>query len=91
MADRHTVDTITSDALDALYARLEQAEDLLRIAHDTSNRSETERARAVQRAERAEAAITRVHDAIAPYSWPHAQVPAAKVRAALDEPQEPTT
>lgn len=35
--------------------RAEQLEELLRIAHDTSNRSETERARAVQRAERAEA------------------------------------
>lgn len=34
--------------------RADQAEDLLRIAHDTSNRSEAERARAVQRAEAAE-------------------------------------
>jgi hypothetical protein len=32
----------------------EQVEDLLRIAHNTSNKSEAERARAVQRAERAE-------------------------------------
>jgi hypothetical protein len=34
--------------------RIEQAEELLRIAHDTSNKSETERACAVQRAETAE-------------------------------------
>ncbi|MGW5582845.1 DUF6085 family protein [Streptomyces sp. NPDC003857] len=35
--------------------RADQAEDLLRVTHDTSNRSEAERARAVQRAEEAEA------------------------------------
>ncbi|TXJ78597.1 hypothetical protein E2C11_16450 [Streptomyces lavendulae] len=40
--------------------RLTQLEELLQIAHETSNRSEAERARAVERAERAEAAITRV-------------------------------
>ena len=34
--------------------RADQVEELLRIAHDTSNRSEAERARAVQRAETAE-------------------------------------
>ncbi|MFI1165609.1 hypothetical protein ACH4UM_18835 [Streptomyces sp. NPDC020801] len=34
--------------------RADQAEELLRIAHDTSNRSEAERARAVQRVERVE-------------------------------------
>jgi hypothetical protein len=34
--------------------RADQAEELLRVAHDTSNRSEAERARAVQRAEQAE-------------------------------------
>jgi hypothetical protein len=39
--------------------RAERAEDLLRVAHDTSNRSETERALAVQRAEQAEAALAR--------------------------------
>ena len=37
--------------------RADQAEDLLRIAHDTSNKSEAERARAVQRAEQAEAKV----------------------------------
>lgn len=34
--------------------RADQAEELLHIAHETSNKSETERARAVQRAEAAE-------------------------------------
>ncbi|MFE9935883.1 hypothetical protein [Streptomyces hirsutus] len=40
-----------------LTRRAAQAEDLLRVAHETSNKSEAERARAVQRAERAEAAL----------------------------------
>lgn len=40
--------------------RAEQAEDLLRVAHDTSNRSEAERARAVHRAEQAEAEVERL-------------------------------
>lgn len=40
--------------------RADQAEDLLRIAHATSNQSEAERARAVQHAEQAEAARARV-------------------------------
>ena len=39
--------------------RADQAEELLRIAHDTSNTSEAERARAAQRAEQAEAALER--------------------------------
>jgi chromosome segregation ATPase len=43
--------------------RAEQAEDLLRIAHDTSNRSEAERARAVQRAEEAEDRLRKATDA----------------------------
>lgn len=40
------------------HRRAEQAEDLLRIAHETSNRSEAERALAVQRAEQAEAQLS---------------------------------
>lgn len=43
-----------ADLLADSHRRAEQAEDLLRIAHDTSNKSEAERARAVQRAEYAE-------------------------------------
>jgi beta-glucosidase-like glycosyl hydrolase len=42
------------------YTRAEQAEDLLKVAHETSNRSEAERASAVQRAERAEAEVERL-------------------------------
>ncbi|MBX9392242.1 hypothetical protein K4749_01175 [Streptomyces sp. TRM72054] len=130
MTDRHTVDTITSDQLDALYDQLEddaaqhdramktvsreretyraawkeaqrmrakaeqraeQAEELLRIAHGTSNRAEAERARAVQRAERAETALVRVHHvaalihAGAPWTANHHET-AARIRAALAEP-----
>jgi hypothetical protein len=48
------------DDLDTLRVRAEQAEDLLRIAHETSNRSESEREHAAQRAEQAEAAVARV-------------------------------
>jgi hypothetical protein len=44
--------------------RADQVEELLAIAHETSNRSETERARAVQRAERAEAALREALDCI---------------------------
>ncbi len=39
------------------YTRAEQAEDLLKVAHETSNRSEAERASAVQRAEALAAAM----------------------------------
>jgi chromosome segregation ATPase len=42
--------------------RADQVEELLSIAHDTSNKSEAERARAVQRAERAEALLKRYID-----------------------------
>jgi hypothetical protein len=42
------------DRGDQLRAQRDQVEELLRVAHETSNRSEAERARAVQRAERAE-------------------------------------
>jgi DNA repair exonuclease SbcCD nuclease subunit len=45
--------------------RAEQAEELLRVAHETSNRSETERARAVQRAEWAERNVSSVARALA--------------------------
>lgn len=41
-----------------LQQRAEQLEDLLRVANETSNRSEAERARAVQRAEQADAVTT---------------------------------
>ncbi|MFI1472067.1 hypothetical protein [Streptomyces wuyuanensis] len=115
--ERHTVDTITSDALDALYEQLDaaqdtelarqlatcdkafasatvraaeaeqraaQAEALARVAHETSNRSETERARAVERAEQAEAAIERVEAAT--HDLRHKD--AMRILAAIDEPKE---
>ena len=46
--------------------QLDQAEDLLSVAHETSNQSEAERAAAVKRAERAEAAIERVRQLCSP-------------------------
>ncbi|MCI3271419.1 hypothetical protein [Streptomyces cylindrosporus] len=54
MTDRLTADTITSDQLTDLYERLAQTEELLRVANDTSNRSEAERAKAVRRAKLAD-------------------------------------
>lgn len=45
-----------------LEAQLAQVEDILRIAHDTSNRSEAERARAVQRARSSEAFEKRLRE-----------------------------
>lgn len=47
-----------------LRARAEQAEDLLRVAHDTSNRSEAERAAAEQRATQAGAAVARIRQMV---------------------------
>lgn len=48
----------------AQCTRAEQAEDLLRVAHETSNRSESERAQAVQRAEQAEATLAAFRDQV---------------------------
>lgn len=61
MSDRIALDSLTSDDLDQLYDRAEQAE----------------------------AAVARVRAVLASYDWPHAQVRAADVRTALDQP--PTT
>jgi hypothetical protein len=44
----------TVDDWEQQKQRADQAEDLLRVAHDTSNKSEAERAQAVQRTETAE-------------------------------------
>ncbi|MFF8422978.1 hypothetical protein [Streptomyces sp. NPDC015680] len=65
MSDRHTVDTITSDALDALYEQIDAAQqtELARqlATCDKAFASATIRAaRAEARAEQAEAAIDRV-------------------------------
>lgn len=84
----------------ALRTRAEQAEELLSIAHDTSNRSEAERARAVQRADQAMAAIKRVsavgpeleYEATAPgMAEPAREVlrdAARRIRAALNGPEQ---
>ncbi|CAM5250043.1 hypothetical protein SGLAM104S_01605 [Streptomyces glaucescens] len=85
MNDRHTVDTITSDALDALYERLEAAEE-----SETQRQLATARealASATVRAARAEAAITRVR-AVAGWAiqgW--SDLSPEKVLAALDGKQ----
>lgn len=68
-----------------LRTRAEQAEDLLRVAYETSNRSETVRARAVLRAEQAEAAIERMREVLADPNHSN-MVLASTVRAALDGP-----
>lgn len=46
MTGRIPLDHLTSDQLDQMYTRLQQLEELLDIAHATSNKSEAERARA---------------------------------------------
>lgn len=67
--------------------RAEQAEDLLRVAHDTSNRSEAERALAVQRAEQAEAALARVSQLAERWRYVQNRREAAdSIRAALANP-----
>lgn len=60
--NRISINDLTSQQLDELYTRAEQLEELLRIAEETSSRSEAERARAVQRAEQAEAAVERARE-----------------------------
>lgn len=62
--ERHTASTITDDALDALYTRIAQAEDLLGVANETSNTSEAARALAVERAELAERAAAALLDRV---------------------------
>lgn len=74
---RHTASSITDDALDALYAN----------ANEGWRRGD----RWKKRAEVAEAAVERVREALAPYDWQHAQVSAARVRAALPEQTAPAT
>lgn len=116
MTQRPTLDQMTSDDLDALYARLadyenritwdttcascarildssireteraNQAEELLRIAHETSNKSEAERARTAAELEQAQAAIKRVRTLLAG-RW--GTVDPDRVRAALDPQDTP--
>ena len=71
--------------------QLDQAEDLLSVAHETSNQSETERAAAVKRAEHAEAAIKRVRDYAADIErsgWTGPAI-ARRIREALDPKETP--
>ncbi|MFF5670288.1 hypothetical protein ACFY8S_09145 [Streptomyces hygroscopicus] len=70
--------------------RAEQAEDLLRVAHDTSNRAEAERAYAVQRAERAEAERDQAYRERAHLlAWIAALHPANAVITPADDIEEP--
>lgn len=73
--------------------RAEQVEELLRIANETSNRSEAERARAVQRAEQAEESTRRAMEqrqemAEERYAWQErgdrAEAAAARVRRLVE-------
>lgn len=61
-----------------------QAEDLLRIAHDTSNKSEAERALAAERADRVEATLREVLDAFEAY-WARASYCGPDVSAVQPE------
>ncbi|MFJ9037436.1 hypothetical protein ACIRF8_12715 [Streptomyces sp. NPDC102406] len=93
MTDRIPLDAMTSNQLDALYDRAEQAEtritqteELLSVAHETSNRSETERVRAVHRAELTEAAVERARQLASRWAVLRAYGGAAtELRAALGE------
>lgn len=82
MTIRHTVDTITSDALDALYAEND------RLTAELSDYD--------QRVIQLEAAVARVHhvadliEAGAPWTANH-QATAARIRTALNEQTAPTT
>lgn len=86
MTDRHTADTITSDALDALYESLDAAQETelsrqLRTADAAF-------ASATVRAAKAEAAVARVR-AVAErwrYAGDRKGGPATELLAALDEP-----
>lgn len=96
------VTTLITDANDG-RKRAEQAEELQRIAHETSNRSEAERARAVQRAEQLAAALREVLALITPalvngqYAFyqatdhPIAPEDYRRWCAALDGTEQPTT
>lgn len=59
------VESTARHATENLSTRAEQAEELQRIAHETSNRSEAERTRAVQRAEQAESRLLSTRNATA--------------------------
>lgn len=64
MTGRHTVDSITSDALDALYDQLAEANEQLRLIDALRQQHHDAATAAVQRADRAGAALARVRDAL---------------------------
>jgi hypothetical protein len=82
MTDRKSLDQMTSNDLDALYARLDQAETELRwyTEADSANAAAGSYA---HRAERAEAAIARVAAVAEEYP---AGIDTALIHEALDEP-----
>jgi hypothetical protein len=83
---------VIHDLTDAVMAvrdsELEQLRARLTNAEEGITAAVRHRKAAEDRARRAEAAVDRVREAIAPYRWTYAQVPAYVVRAALDEPKE---
>jgi hypothetical protein len=85
-ADRLRIDWVV------MRERVEQVEDMLRIAHNTSNESEAARAHAERRAEKAEIAISQVRDLVAdmriflPYGYTVGY--ATRIEAALDKVEE---
>jgi hypothetical protein len=64
---------VVQAALTEQTKRAEQAEELLRIAHDTSNRSEAERARAARQRDEAIAALTRYAAEAHGRKWAHSE------------------
>ncbi|MFF4752668.1 hypothetical protein ACWD5R_11370 [Streptomyces sp. NPDC002514] len=85
MTERHTADTITDDALDALYRRIETLEHVA-----AGNKRHVQQI--VPDLERAEAAIERVRALASRWAVLRAYGSAAtELGAALDGPQQPTT
>ncbi|THA29221.1 hypothetical protein E6R18_25280 [Streptomyces sp. A1277] len=85
---------LLADAVAELALYADQTADLLRVAHETSNKSEAERARAATRAEQAEAAIARVRKLAAVWDDapdPLAQAMARDLRSTLDAVPVPGT
>jgi hypothetical protein len=102
MSDRHTADTITDDALDQLYAQLDEASEQLRLVDALRQQHHDAATAAVDRATRAEAALDRVravpdHPLAQPAPPDHEQVgyvkgwmaASAAYLAALDEQPAP--
>ncbi|MFI5769610.1 hypothetical protein ACIA74_13825 [Streptomyces sp. NPDC051658] len=90
MTDRIPLDDLTSDQLDALYDRVAELEQQ-QLANADAAADHTDRTcEAVAARDQAVAATERVRAVLATRDWPHAEVRAADIRAALDR-QQPTT